>query len=160
MIITQSNGQQPTNIFNLPLPIVIKRLSGDSTIIANSNASENGFKIRVEGKIVSLKLDPENWILKNSSVMQDTSLLSSVNKHSINEEVSVFPNPATGYVEIKGLENTKGTIVFYDILGHVILSRQVFGNEIVGIEGLKEGIYFVQIITENGILTKEKLIIL
>jgi aminopeptidase N len=160
MIITQSNGQQPTNIFNLPLPIVIKRLSGDSTIIANSNASENGFKIRVEGKIVSLKLDPENWILKNSSVMQDTSLLSSVNKHSINEEVSVFPNPATGYVEIKGLENTKGTIVFYDILGHVILSRQVFGNEIVGLEGLKEGIYFVQIITENGILTKEKLIIL
>lgn len=157
--ITQNNAQQSGNVFSLPLPLVIKRTSGDSTIYVAHDALQKGYKLEVVGAITSLKLDPENWIMKNAVVVKDTSLISSMGAEEQLPVLKLFPNPAEGYVVIGGLGNIQAKMVLSNLLGETCLDRSISGDEFVSLEGLKPGIYLVQVLTEKGELFKEKLII-
>jgi hypothetical protein len=97
--------------------------------------------------------------MKNAVVVKDTSLISSMGAEEQLPVLKLFPNPAEGYVVIGGLGNIQAKMVLSNLLGETCLDRSISGDEFVSLEGLKPGIYLVQVLTEKGELFKEKLII-
>jgi hypothetical protein len=71
-----------------------------------------------------------------------------------NESVRVYPNPASKTIEISGIN--QGKIVFTDNMGRIVLQASYPGPAI-DISALPNGIYFIQIGSEN-VLTSEILI--
>jgi len=78
----------------------------------------------------------------------------------LSNSVSLYPNPAKEYVDIRvdGEVNVKG-IAVYDVYGKVI--RTVVGANNysplptrINVSGLANGMYFVRVTTEEGVVTK------
>ncbi len=66
-------------------------------------------------------------------------------------DVSIYPNPNNGQFYINGIEHA--TVDIYSISGKIV-AEQVSTNGIISIEDLSNGIYFIKIKTEQGIVTK------
>lgn len=77
---------------------------------------------------------------------------SSVSAENNSPSISLYPNPATTFIQFQGLGN--GTNVeLLDVLGHIVLSEQVVGNNKLDISGLRPGRYEALVHTANGLLT-------
>ncbi len=82
-------------------------------------------------------------------------------------QITIFPNPANGLVNVSFPENTKQQemeLLIYDLYGKLILKSLADGMNPVemDISGLKPGVYFVQLLstTEKGMCRPKKLIVL
>jgi hypothetical protein len=65
---------------------------------------------------------------------------------------SIFPNPATDVVTIKGLENTLSTVEVFNIAGQRIYNS-TSNMETINVSALNSGVYFVKLSTETASLT-------
>lgn len=65
-------------------------------------------------------------------------------------EVKLYPNPATNYVEIKGIEG-RANVMIFDIGGKLLINNKLTGNEIIAVDELSKGIYLLRIINSNVI---------
>jgi len=79
--------------------------------------------------------------------VKDVSLLDN--------DVKIFPNPTNSILNIKSIETIK-SIQIIDIAGRITTVSN-FENDHVDVSGLADGMYFIEIKTENG-LFKEKFI--
>ena len=70
---------------------------------------------------------------------------------SSNEQVTVYPNPAANMVQVAFAGNIININV-YDVLGKEIISTK---QKNVDVSSLQEGVYFVEIKTNDGIVTKK-----
>ena len=87
---------------------------------------------------------------------------------SINEtekgksSISIFPNPAKSRITISTPSNLSGAtnLSIYDIHGKRLIFNQIIcsGMFEVNVSSLKTGIYFVNISTKEGVLTKKLVI--
>lgn len=74
-------------------------------------------------------------------------------KASFEVKCSLFPNPATHQFTVMGLET--GTLTLYNQLGQVILTQEISGETIIGVNGLPSGVYFAKISTPLGVCTEQ-----
>ena len=97
----------------------------------------------------SYKLDIAEDVLGN-----ETNLLAS--------GIEIYPNPASDFINISfvaPLENI--SVAIYDQLGRVIFQKEyasVRSEEQISLEGISEGIYYVQISSEASKMTKKILL--
>lgn len=78
--------------------------------------------------------------------------LSSV--ASAQEDVIIYPNPTKGEFTVYGLQSAVELIV-YNLFGEKIVSKTVNRKqETINLSGAS-GIYFLQVKTENGIVTRK-----
>ncbi len=69
-------------------------------------------------------------------------------------ELFLYPNPADNYVSIEASINMN-EVRLYDILGQVVYNAAVGDtNYKITLDGLKTGIYFLQVSTADGVTTK------
>ncbi len=76
-----------------------------------------------------------------------------------NLDFKLFPNPATGSVEIElpsGIVN--GNISILNSVGQVVFCESICSNAKVKIDNLKPGIYFVKIESKHGVSSKKLVI--
>lgn len=86
------------------------------------------------------------------SVMQSTNFTTSTRKVSA-QGFSVFPNPANSVINITA--DNGGTVKIFNALGNVVKQVNHTGGQIkVDVAGLTDGMYFVQLTTDKGVLTK------
>ncbi len=80
------------------------------------------------------------------------------------DEIRIFPNPATSYVEINFFTKQKGKLViyFYDALGKKVFAKELTSNgvdliERVPVTGLAQGMYMLQIelVPDPGSVSKK-----
>ncbi len=74
-------------------------------------------------------------------------------------DVNLFPNPASTMVSIESMENHR--IRYFRIIaltGQVVISQD-FTQKYIDVSNLKTGVYIIQLINDNGIITTKKLII-
>jgi hypothetical protein len=78
-----------------------------------------------------------------------------------NQAVSVYPNPSTGNIYIKGLNTNTTQIEWYDISGRIVLTQTVsVNNGMVKLNtNLANGLYVLKYTTENDGWNTEKIII-
>lgn len=86
-------------------------------------------------------------------VMTDLSNLGTKDiSTKINSEVSIFPNPATDFIEIKTKENVKSVQIF-DASGKLV---KKLGNETkVDVRELEKGNYVMSISTSDSVVSKK-----
>ncbi len=73
-------------------------------------------------------------------------------RNNISEQVSIFPVPNNGLINIQGIE--KGEITVYDVSGQVVFKAKSFSNQ-VDIMDKPAGIYIITIETDNDYARKE-----
>jgi hypothetical protein len=75
-----------------------------------------------------------------------------------NEIVSVilYPNPTTGGLNISSEQNPITGITVYDVQGRNVAQTEVNAKRTftIDVSQLEQGVYFVAVTTENGIITK------
>jgi len=72
------------------------------------------------------------------------------------QSFKVYPNPASDLVAIKGTNGSMFTSVqAFDITGRVVYASDATGNSLsIDVSNWNNGIYLVQIATENGVQVK------
>ncbi|MBI3501614.1 MAG: T9SS type A sorting domain-containing protein [Bacteroidetes bacterium] len=91
-----------------------------------------------------------NWVWKFSS-------LGGVNETEIENSISVFPNPSNGNFILTS-EITKGEITIYNVQEEKVYSSTVNRKQETVNLSASNGIYFLQLKTENGIVNKKIII--
>ncbi len=103
----------------------------------------------------------------NGSVAQgvqqpyEITVITGVNETAIHLELSVYPNPATNYIQLK-VENEKLESLTYqliDLQGKVINTEKVTAsNTTIIMEALPKAIYLINIIKNNQLIKTFKII--
>lgn len=80
----------------------------------------------------------------------------SVEDEELNNSVSMYPNPTIGQFFIKNdsflvLEKA----VIYDVSGRLISNTNLSKTTVISLEGVSKGMYFVNIHSANGMITKK-----
>ena len=79
----------------------------------------------------------------------------SVNEYYNHTDWSVYPNPATDLVNIKGVSTEGATIEILDVTGKQVKFENIFaGRSVVTVDDLVEGVYLYQIRTLRGEITR------
>ena len=76
----------------------------------------------------------------------------SINSFNIESNISIYPNPTTGTLNITNAENAD--VVIYNMLGEVVLSVNNI-TRIIDISELAEGTYIVKVVSENNVTTQK-----
>lgn len=97
-----------------------------------------------------------------SDTYQYTTGTLSLTDFDLEKEISIFPNPATNFLNIKSNSTEKiKSIEFYNTLGQLVYYNNVsnISDIKIDISNLKKGIYFVKINFENSKVASSKLIL-
>lgn len=99
-----------------------------------------------------------NWPGKDStssyvSTQQECNNLGN-ETFIINDEITIYPNPTNGILNINSNINSITKVIIYDILGKVVLERSN-NFEQLNISNLTNGLYLVKISTENKTVVKK-----
>lgn len=88
-------------------------------------------------------------IVTNTTVNTNAYPLS-LNKHN-ETQIDMYPNPSSGNLKFSGgqIQN----VVIYDLLGQVVLRTHVVNN-MISLDGLNTGVYFVEMHSGNELFTK------
>jgi len=74
------------------------------------------------------------------------------------ENIAIYPNPTKGYFTLAATQN--GQVNLFDVSGRVVMNANVVaGNNTLDIENLTTGIYFVNVVLEDGSKTSVKLMV-
>jgi PKD repeat protein len=84
------------------------------------------------------------------SVIKRFYLASSITQSILNQSISIFPNPATGLVQIQGV-GVITAVTIYNALGERIMRTTVNGDAELDLQTLQKGIYLVQVMNEHGV---------
>ena len=85
------------------------------------------------------------WVLHVTDTVDYTTWQVPEWPRPLDEAILVYPNPTNGTVTIGGLGVTE--VKVYNVLGQLV--KTVQGTNEINISNLKQGVYFVSIITEN-----------
>lgn len=86
---------------------------------------------------------------------QDTSVIINVNT-IIEEACQIFPNPTTGIISLTGI-NVPAEVEIYDIQG-TLRHKYRYNGSGIDLSELPSGLYFANIITCKGVITKKLVI--
>ncbi len=79
---------------------------------------------------------------------------------SINQQVSVYPNPANSSFQVAFTGNSKqASISMFDINGKMVLTQRINGKTTIDASNLNEGVYNISIISNEGIANKKVVIV-
>jgi hypothetical protein len=66
--------------------------------------------------------------------------------------ILLYPNPAHSHFIINN--NDEANIEIYNLNSQLVLQRKIVGNEPISLNNITTGVYFVKVITGNGVVTK------
>lgn len=105
----------------------------------NSNKNIDEIIISSTGNADYLAMDAFTW---------DAEVLSINNFEVQKNKARIFPNPSSDFIKISGLDKTK-KYELYDILGKEIKKGIISNNDIISIQNLTNGIYFLKFENSN-----------
>lgn len=83
----------------------------------------------------------------------------SVSESNLENQISIFPNPSSGYFTIKANGITSFNIEMIDITGKIIYSSSSPKNEMqINTNAIADGIYFVKVSSEKGMVIKKVMV--
>ncbi len=65
------------------------------------------------------------------------------------DEISIFPNPTTGIIEVQGKNSDEGIVRLTDNVGRLIKTQKLSDYKQIDIGNLPNGMYFIYILTES-----------
>lgn len=95
--------------------------------------------------------NPNGTWVRRYEITQPNNLSITEQTH---QQFKVYPNPAVNSITIETLQNASGSIIVTDLNGAVLITSELNGiNESIDISVIPQGVYFLQISTENSFET-------
>ncbi len=93
---------------------------------------------------------------KNTTVSINNDVFAGINEYTIDNLVTVYPNPSTDYVTVSFNNNESSEIEIYNQLGQVLIREKVsaYGKKI-DISNLNSGVYFLRATVGNKTAIKK-----
>ena len=90
-----------------------------------------------------------------STIITFTTLPDGINNYTLDNAVTVFPNPTTGIIQIKNAEWRMENVEVYDAYGKLLNVMSVNDHTAtLNLNDYAKGTYFVRVMTERGVVTK------
>ncbi len=81
-------------------------------------------------------------------------VLISKNPTMIDEKIRIFPNPISDSFKIDGVDGN-ATLELTDMSGKLLLEQKIQKSDFVSVGKLPKGVYFVKLITNEGVVEKK-----
>jgi uncharacterized repeat protein (TIGR01451 family) len=80
-------------------------------------------------------------------------------QNSSGDEIAIYPNPSDGFITIEIPANYNAeSISFVDITGRIIKRIPITQTKNIDLSGLPDGIYYINIMTKDGIVSKKLIV--
>lgn len=90
-----------------------------------------------------------------STIISFTTLPDGINNYTLDNAVTVFPNPTTGIIQIKNAEWRMENVEVYDAYGKLLNVMSVNDHTAtLNLNDYAKGTYFVRVTTDKGVVTK------
>ncbi len=84
-----------------------------------------------------------------------TFMTTGINDYTLDNTVTVYPNPTTGLIQIENGEWRMENVEVYDAYGKLLNTMNVNDHTVnIDLSGYAKGTYFVRVTTERGVVTK------
>jgi len=93
-------------------------------------------------------------ILKSGTVSTNCSGIISSSTNILNQEINIYPNPTQGRLFISTSEKIT-SISITNIIGKEVFSQINFNDNSIDLNSFKNGVYFISINTNKGVVTKK-----
>ncbi len=80
-------------------------------------------------------------------------IINSVDENLTQENITVYPNPASSSITINVFNTSFDQVKIINILGNVVWEKKNLKTNLINIQSLKEGIYFLQLNRNNHLNT-------
>lgn len=122
----------------------------NTTSYALGNLVENKeYQVRVQA--VCDENNTSDW----TNAVTFTTQPDGVLNYELDAQISVFPNPTNGQFTINNAQCTMSSVDVYDVYGKLISTTKVEDTHVtLDINEYADGMYFVRIVTEDGVVTK------
>jgi len=142
------------SFFKMPVPLKFKDATHDTIIVFKNTFSGQQYNINLGFKPNSVIFDPDLWIVSAN----DTIILGT-KEYDLSNEISVFPNPVSDFLNINCSCRQFQKAEIYDINGmlvHPIISNiSANTNYKIDLSDLSSGIYFLKAVIDNNVLIKK-----
>ena len=133
---------------------VVTTLAGSTDGFADGIGTESKFYIPS-----GMAIDVDGTIFVadsgNNRIRKITNSLSTPN-FQLENQVSLYPNPASTLINIELVDITATRVTILDMNGKILQSENIFDNKTtINISKLVSGIYFLQITTDKGKVSKK-----
>ncbi|TGE13901.1 M1 family aminopeptidase [Hymenobacter elongatus] len=140
-----------TPFFDTELDYKINYSNGTSQIVRlRQSQQENTFNLPTAGTIVSIQLDPNQWVLNgNGVVSRDNALATKAAAQMV--PLAVYPNPCREVLQLANLTMRTAQAEVSDMTGRVVL-RQTVGaaQSQLNTRTLAAGLYHLRLTTPEG----------
>lgn len=86
-------------------------------------------------------------------------LLNTNNELSLVKHFEFYPNPAQEDITVMYDSKDQTSLQITDALGKTVVNKSIFSGSKIVLNELNNGVYFVQLITKEGIVERKKLIV-
>lgn len=129
----------------------------DTTIRFDVTGPVTQYLIPNAGNVTNVfSIDPSNWIINQSgTITHDVNFLADIAETKVPEELSIFPNPASGPFTVRMSEKGNYKLTVIDTKGRVLLTRGFTEETVVDLENAAHGAYLIQVSNDsNGAKTR------
>jgi hypothetical protein len=98
-------------------------------------------------------------VTEATAVSAKAPALDPASTSGVNKEIKFYPNPATSFVKVSGLNSNSYTYVLYTVMGRRVAAGVVKNGTIELAKNLATGIYTVQLIDNKHRITNSLLTI-
>ncbi|NQY08397.1 MAG: T9SS type A sorting domain-containing protein, partial [Flavobacteriales bacterium] len=86
-----------------------------------------------------------------NKISKYSGIVTSINDETVNQGLTLFPNPSTDFLRIPGL-STEEMFKIYDITGKQVIEGVISNNEKINISSLCNGEYVLKLMNKKSIL--------
>jgi hypothetical protein len=114
----------------------------EAVTIPNVNTTLGRIKVKGSGNVF-FDISDYNFTTHGAAT-------SAINNVALDNNITVYPNPAKDLINIKNAANTKLTVSMFNVLGQKVYSGSMKQTTSISVDGLSRGVYYLQLINENG----------
>ncbi|HET6227409.1 MAG TPA: papain-like cysteine protease family protein [Bacteroidia bacterium] len=126
----------------------------NTTITVMDSWNGNGMTTAKYNSGGAISINSGSGTVHETLVISTPYTTTGINETDATANISVFPNPSEGVVNIQSADNLK-TINVYNTTGQLVDSYIVAGEKTYALKIAVAGLYNVQLITDNGIAYKK-----
>jgi len=123
----------------------------DTVIRFQITGNQNQFIIPNASSFINItKIDPNNWICnKIGGISKDVTFTAGLSENPYNPEISIYPNPTNGPVQVIMAKSGEYSLVLMDAKGSVITSYEFESETTVDLKNQAQGTYILQVVSKT-----------